>query len=188
MTNRTYTGFVQDRLLARPNLSFDFGVRIEDQRIASERNFSPRIGFAWSPFKGDKTIVRGGFGFFYDKVPLNIRAFGKYPARTVTRYDLDGQTDISRIRFENILVDNPTLFPLDFRTAKSDVGFVPENITWNLQIDQIINPRFSLRANYTHSRTTRLYAVDPETDFFGRSAIVLSPSGRVSYDALELTA
>ena len=188
VTNQTYTGFIQDRLIVRPNLSFDFGVRLEDQRIAAERNFVPRAGFAFSPFKGDKTIVRGGIGFFYDKVPLNIRAFDQYPARTVTNYGTDGQTIISRTRYENILVNSPALFPLDFRTAKSDVGFVPENLTWNLQIDQIVNSRFSLRANYTHSRTTRLYAVSPETDFFGRDAIVLSPSGRVSYDALELTA
>ncbi len=188
VTNRTYTGFVQDRLIVRPNFSLDFGVRLEDQRIASERNFSPRAGFAWSPFAGDKTIVRGGFGFFYDKVPLNIRAFNQYPARTVTNYGLDSQTVISQIRYENILVNSPSLFPLDFSRAKSETGFVPENLTWNLQVDQIINSRFSLRANYTHSRTSRLYAVNPETDFFGRGAIVLSPTGRVSYDALELTA
>ncbi|MDQ6787086.1 MAG: TonB-dependent receptor plug domain-containing protein, partial [Acidobacteriota bacterium] len=189
ITNRTYTGFVQDRLVARPNLSFDFGVRIEDQRIASERNFAPRAGFAFSPFTGDKTVIRGGIGFFYDKVPLNIRGFGNYPARTVTVYGLDGQTIINRTRFENILVDSPALLaPLDFRTAKSETGFVPENLTWNLQIDQIVNSTFSLRANYTHSRTNRIYTVQPQTDFFGRSAIVLSPTGRASYDALELTA
>lgn len=188
ITNRTYTGFAQDRLIVRPNLSFDFGVRLEDQRIASERNFAPRAGFAWSPFAGDKTIIRGGIGFFYDKVPLNIRAFGNYPARSVTDYGSDGRTIISRTRFENILVDSPALLPLDFRTEKSENGFVPENLTWNLQVDQIVNSRFSVRANYTHSRTNRIYTVQPQTDFLSRSAIVLSPTGRAFYDALELTA
>ena len=188
INNRTFTGFVQDRWILRQNFSLDFGVRIEDQRIASERNFAPRIGFAWSPIKGDKTIVRGGIGFFYDKVPLNIRAFGNYPARTVTRFAADGQAIISRTRFENILVNDPSLVPLDFRNAKSENGFVPENLTWNLQVDQIITQKISFRANYTHSRTTKLYIVQPQTDFFGRSATVLTPSGRASYDALELTA
>ncbi len=188
ITNQTYDGFVQDRFIARPNLSFDFGVRIEDQRIASERNFAPRAGFAFSPFAGDKTVIRGGVGFFYDKVPLNIRGFGNYPARVVTDYGADGQTITNQTRFENILVNSPELLPLDFRTAKSANGFVPENLTWNLQVDQIVGERFSLRANYTHSRTSRIYTVEPRTDFFGRSAIVLSPTGRATYDALELTA
>jgi hypothetical protein len=188
IVNRTYTGFVQDRWILRPNLSFDVGVRIEDQNIANERNISPRAGFAWSPFKGDKTIFRGGFGFFYDKVPLNIRAFANYPARIVTRFASNGQTIIDQRRFENILVNDASLVPLDFRTAKTETGFVPQNLTWNLQLDQIVNSFLSLRANFTHSRTDRIYIVSPQTDFFGRSAIVLTPSGRVSYDAFELTA
>ena len=34
--------------------------------------FGPRFGFAWSPFKDDKTSVRGGFGMFYDKPEGNL--------------------------------------------------------------------------------------------------------------------
>jgi hypothetical protein len=32
----------------------------------SKADFAPRMGFAYTPFKGGKWVIRGGFGFFYD--------------------------------------------------------------------------------------------------------------------------
>src|SRR3989440_9907634 len=76
--NREYVGFAQDRVLVRPNLSFDVGLRFEDQRIGKESNLAPRAGVAWSPLKSDRTVLRGGVGLFYGTVPLNIRSFAGY--------------------------------------------------------------------------------------------------------------
>jgi hypothetical protein len=30
-------------------------------------NFAPRVGFAWSPLASNRMVLRGGFGYFYDK-------------------------------------------------------------------------------------------------------------------------
>ena len=185
--NNEYSAFIQDRWLVRPNFSIDLGLRLEDQRIAHEDNLAPRAGFAWSPTGSDRTVVRGGVGLFYDKVPLNIRGFSRYPERTVTNFSADSQTIVSRIHFENVLVSTRPVAPLDFRHSDRDAGFVPLNLTWNLQLDQRITQRILFRANFINSRTRHIYVVNPELDYLGTSAIVLRSAGDATYRALELT-
>jgi len=186
--NSEIVGFVQDRWLIRPNLSVDVGLRYENQQIADEQNFAPRAGFAWSPRKGDKTVVRGGIGVFYDKVPLNIRSFNRIPGRTVTDFDTDGITILERHHFRNVLVDSAPIEPLDFRRSNPEAGFVPQNLTWSMEADHTVNSWMQVRASYTHSHTTNIYIVNPELDFRGKTAVVLRSAGEATYHAFELTA
>jgi hypothetical protein len=46
------------------------GLRPEDHRPL---DFSPMLGFAWSPRKDDKTVIRGGAGIYYDTIDLEMR-------------------------------------------------------------------------------------------------------------------
>ncbi len=63
--------YAEDDWKVKPNLTFSFGIRYEAQnQINDKKDFAPRISFAYGLFasKGaPKTVVRGGFGIFYDR-------------------------------------------------------------------------------------------------------------------------
>jgi hypothetical protein len=94
--------YTQDDWRARPNLTLNLGLRWEMTTVPTEaqgklatlihisdptphlgsplmsnptlRNFDPRVGFAWDPFRNGKTALRGSFGIF-DVLPLTSDFF-----------------------------------------------------------------------------------------------------------------
>jgi hypothetical protein len=39
---------------------------------SDKNNFSPRVGFSWDPFSSGRTVVRAGYGLYYDQVLVGI--------------------------------------------------------------------------------------------------------------------
>jgi len=62
----------EDDFRARPNMTLSLGLRFETQTgIHDHADIAPRAGFAWGlgGGKSPKTVLRVGFGVFYDRFP-----------------------------------------------------------------------------------------------------------------------
>lgn len=71
LDNKILGFFFQDDLRIRPSFTLGIGIRYDTETIVHDRNnFSPRLAFAWAPGKAGKTLVRGGFGLFYNRALL----------------------------------------------------------------------------------------------------------------------
>jgi hypothetical protein len=70
--------YAQDEWKLRDRLTLNLGIRYDLQFLRSvsldTNNISPRAGFAWTPFASRRMVIRGGFGIFYDRVPLRALA------------------------------------------------------------------------------------------------------------------
>jgi hypothetical protein len=94
--------FASDEWRARPNLTLNLGLRYEAQsNIHDWRDWAPRLAVAWAPGArassvAAKTVLRTGFGIFYDRFPL---------ADTLTADRMNG------IVQQQYVVTNPDFFP-----------------------------------------------------------------------------
>jgi len=70
--------YAQDDWRIRPNMTLSYGLRFETQNdIHDHGDFAPRISFAWGlggsgKKTTPKTVLRAGFGIFYDRFPYNL--------------------------------------------------------------------------------------------------------------------
>jgi hypothetical protein len=69
--------YIQDDWRFRSNMTFSYGLRYETQNaIGDHGDVAPRVGFAWGlgggKNKSPKTVLRAGFGMFYDRFTSDL--------------------------------------------------------------------------------------------------------------------
>jgi hypothetical protein len=87
MISRLYEAYAQDKWQIGSNFTLSLGVRYDlevtpidesnnplftnsDDYPVDKNNVAPRIGMVWSPSAHRRSVVRGGYGIFYDKTLL----------------------------------------------------------------------------------------------------------------------
>jgi hypothetical protein len=131
-------------------------------------------------------VIRGGYGLFYDRVPLAVYAFNRYPEQVVTTYGPDGEVIDGPRRFSNV-TDRAERSNLPFLFSKDIPGnFAPYSATWNVEVEHPITRQLRVRANYLQSNSYGVITITPDT-VQGHDALVMRGSGRAGYRQLELT-
>jgi hypothetical protein len=117
------------------------------------KNFEPRIGFAYDPFKNGKTAIRGAFGMF-DVLPLPYE-FGLNTAAT----------------FPFQIVGNDPNATLGTGVPDPNVGFSPTAVrnryvqqdpkralvmNWNFNVQRELAPGWTMLVGYVGSRSVHL--------------------------------
>jgi hypothetical protein len=122
----------------------------ESLRYSQKTDFAPRVGFAWRPFAGDKTVIRGGYGRFIEAL-LGSAISSAWGVDT---------SDVGT--FKNTIVNGkptfsfPVAYPSDiaqpgtqaFYQAFNDYYKDPYVQEWNLTVEQALGKGVGLRVSY----------------------------------------
>ena len=179
--------FGQDHWLVTPKLAFDAGLRFERQGITNTFRFAPRVGVAWTPFAAQKTVVRSGVGLFYDRVPLNVYSFDRYPEQIVTTYGANGAVIDGPRQWMNFIAPSQTTQSAFVGGKQQPGNFAPYSLTWNAEVEHALSQTFRLRLNYLHSNSNGTITIAPKV-IENRDVLELSGDGKLRYRQVELTA
>jgi carboxypeptidase family protein len=127
--------FFEDDWRVNPNLTLGLGLRFEGQnRIHDHADWAPRFSLAWSPWhtgnKPAKTVVRAGYGWFYNRftVPnfFGSAAGAPYVVQAIHN---------NLINQRSYVVDNPDFYDPDAPATPSQVISAGTSVPYYNTID-----------------------------------------------------
>lgn len=131
---------------------------------SSYKEFQPRLGFAWDVYGTGQTVIRGGYGIFYDQVFQNLTLFAKQQGNpTIYQTVLDlvnssvGVGQLATFRFG---VD-PLPAPATINNTQLEVGAVgrindptlrdPYVQKWSIGVETKLGENYVLSSDYVHT-------------------------------------
>ena len=170
ITQNETSEYVSDQWTPFQRLSFNFGVRSDSDTITSSTHLAPRGSALLILTRDGKTLLSGGAGIFYDRVPLMLPAFPKLPDRTVLMYDSTSEV-LGSTAYVNRIVGGL---------------HNPRSTSWNVELERQVTSRFTARVGYENRNTSRDFVVSPIAATES-GVISLSNRGSDSYHEFQVT-
>lgn len=164
------SAFVQDEVRLSSSVTLNAGLRYEyivwpvldadapfelSRTIPSDgNNVAPRVGVSWLPAGDTKTVIRGGYGLYFDTPSLGLAlTAAQSNGRRLLDYVIPG-TDAAAPQFPNYL----TTAQANFASKPSITGFSPDfGIMFahqaNLQLERELRRDLALRVQYSFLAT-----------------------------------
>ena len=154
-------------------------------------NFAPRIGVAYevSQRQNRQTVVRGGFGVFYD---LATQEAGNL--LYATQYPFGSQKNLFGVNFPlNPASSEPLPISVENVTSGITAAFdpnlrLPYTLQWNIALEQALGTDQTISASYIGSAGRRLIQTaevsEPNPSF--QSVDLITNAGISDYNALQL--
>jgi hypothetical protein len=116
-------------------------------------NFAPRLGVAWQPF-GEKTVIRAGFGIFYERLTMNPTfQTGSNPPLTTDPY-------VYYSNFASLASSTTVSGPL-LVSAMQLNGNLPTTMNWNIGVQRALPGNMTLDVSYVGSGSRHLATIYP---------------------------
>ena len=163
--------FVSDHWTPFSRFTTDLGARVDHDTVTDQTHVSPRGGFRLALTSDDKTVLKGGAGIFYDRVPLMIASFASLPGRTVTLLDQQG----------NVTSSTPYVNQINGNLQN------PRSYAWNVALSRQIMQGLVVQVAYENRQTTRDFVVSPVANA-SSGVISLANDGKQSYRELQFSA
>ncbi len=152
-------------------LSYEHSSYDGRHKITSSTHAAPRAGFLLALTNDGKTLLKGGVGLFYDRVPLMVPVFPYLPNRTVALLGQGGAIS-SSVSYQNEITGQLQN---------------PRSTSWNLELDRQLLAGLLLRVAYEQRNTARDFVVSPTSS--GTTGILdLSNRGSDFYREFQVAA
>jgi outer membrane receptor protein involved in Fe transport len=171
VSQQEVTWFAADQWTVSPRLLLNLGLRFDSDTVTSSVHAAPRVGFQLALTRSGRTMLRGGIGEFYDRVPLMIPAFQWLPERTVSILDPAGQVTGSTAYTNKILGGLRN----------------PRSTAWNLALSQKVSSGLLLQVGYEQRTTVDDFVLSAVDTGAGTGRITLSNNGGQSYKELQVS-